>query len=312
MSSKPLLTIVPARHPWRIVGGIAVLFIAAVVVQSIAFNPRWEWGVFRQWFFNPVILEGLGRTLLLTVSSALLSIVVGGLLALARMSDSYLLRSLAWGYIWLFRSLPLIVVLIILYNFSYLYDTLSLGIPFTSLSYGHFQTINVLGQFSSAVIGLTLVQSAYTAEIIRGGFMSVDAGQYQAAAALGLSSWRRTRRIILPQALRAILPAGFNEIISLAKGTSVVYVLAMPELFYTVQMIYNRNQEVIPLLMVGAAWYLVITSGLSLLQYVVERAISRSERRVVVKHPARTRLNRYLPLRFVTRQKVEAAHAHTR
>ncbi|WP_241569391.1 amino acid ABC transporter permease [Rosenbergiella collisarenosi] len=312
MSSKPVLTIVPARHPWRIVGGIAVLFIAAVVVQSIAFNPRWEWGVFRQWFFNPVILEGLGRTLLLMVSSALLSIVVGGLLALARMSDSYLLRSLAWGYIWLFRSLPLIVVLIILYNFSYLYDTLSLGIPFTSLSYGHFQTINVLGQFSSAVIGLTLVQSAYTAEIIRGGFMSVDAGQYQAAAALGLSSWRRTRRIILPQALRAILPAGFNEIISLAKGTSVVYVLAMPELFYTVQMIYNRNQEVIPLLMVGAAWYLVITSGLSLLQYVVERAISRSERRVVVKHPARTRLNRYLPLRFVTRQKVEAVHAHTR
>ena len=312
MSSKPALTIVPARHPWRVVGGIAVLFIAAVVVQSIAFNPRWEWGVFRQWFFNPVILEGLGRTLLLMVSSALLSIVVGGLLALARMSDSYLLRSLAWGYIWLFRSLPLIVVLIILYNFSYLYDTLSLGIPFTSLSYGHFQTINVLGQFSSAVIGLTLVQSAYTAEIIRGGFMSVDSGQYQAAAALGLSSWRRTRRIILPQALRAILPAGFNEIISLAKGTSVVYVLAMPELFYTVQMIYNRNQEVIPLLMVGAAWYLVITSGLSLLQYVVERAISRSERRVVAKLPAKALLNRYLPLRFVTRQKAEAAHAHTR
>jgi len=312
MSVKPALTIVPARHPWRIVGGILVLFIAAVLVQSVAFNPRWEWGVFREWFFNPVILEGLGRTLLLMVSSALLSILVGGLLALARMSESYLLRSLAWGYIWLFRSLPLIVVLIILYNFSYLYDTLSLGIPFTSLSYGHFQTINVLGQFSSAVIGLTLVQSAYTAEIIRGGFNSVDAGQYQAAAALGLSSWRRTRRIILPQALRAILPAGFNEIISLAKGTSVVYVLAMPELFYTVQMIYNRNQEVIPLLMVGAAWYLVITSGLSLLQYVVERAISRSERRVVVKHSPKAFINRYLPLRLVTRQKAEAAHAHSR
>ena len=312
MSVKPALTIVPARHPWRIVGGILVLFVAAVLVQSVAFNPRWEWGVFREWFFNPVILEGLGRTLLLMVSSALLSILVGGLLALARMSESYLLRSLAWGYIWLFRSLPLIVVLIILYNFSYLYDTLSLGIPFTSLSYGHFQTINVLGQFSSAVIGLTLVQSAYTAEIIRGGFNSVDAGQYQAAAALGLSSWRRTRRIILPQALRAILPAGFNEIISLAKGTSVVYVLAMPELFYTVQMIYNRNQEVIPLLMVGAAWYLVITSGLSLLQYVVERAISRSERRVVVKHSPKAFINRYLPLRLVTRQKAEAAHAHSR
>ncbi|MBT0731100.1 amino acid ABC transporter permease [Rosenbergiella nectarea] len=312
MSSHPSFTVIPARHPWRIVGGIVVLFIAATLVQSIAFNPRWEWGVFSEWFFNPVIIEGVERTLLLMVSSALLSIVVGGLLASARMSDSALMVGLAWGYIWIFRSLPLLVVLIILYNFSYLYDTVSLGIPFTSLSYGHFQTINVLGQFSSAVIGLTLVQSAYTAEIIRGGFTSVDAGQYQAAAALGLSSWRRTWRIILPQALRAILPAGFNEIISLAKGTSMVYVLAMPELFYTVQMIYNRNQEVIPLLMVGAGWYLIITTGLSLLQYGVEHAITRSERRAVEHSSIKRLVNRYLPLRFVTRQKAEAAHAHTR
>lgn len=149
------------------------------------------------------------------------------------------------GYIWLFRSLPLIVVLIILYNFSYLYDTLSLGIPFTGVTWASYQTINVLGQFSTAVVGLTLVQSAYTAEIIRGGFLGVDHGQYEAAAALGLPAWRRTLRIILPQALRTILPSGFNEIISLAKGTAMVYVLAMPELFYTIQIIYNRTQEVI-------------------------------------------------------------------
>jgi ABC-type Fe3+ transport system permease subunit len=129
----------------------------------------------------------------------------------------------------------------------------------------------VLGQFSTAVVGLTLVQSAYTAEIIRGGFLGVDHGQYEAAAALGLPAWRRTLRIILPQALRTILPSGFNEIISLAKGTAMVYVLAMPELFYTIQMIYNRTQEVIPLLMVGAAWYLAITSVLSAIQYLVER-----------------------------------------
>jgi polar amino acid transport system permease protein len=115
------------------------------------------------------------------------------------------LSSLAWGYIWLFRSLPLIVVLIILYNFSYLYDTLSLGVPFTGITWGSFETINVLGQFSTAVVGLTLVQSAYTAEIIRGGFLGVDHGQYEAAAALGLPAWRRTLRIILPQALRTIL-----------------------------------------------------------------------------------------------------------
>jgi len=198
------------------------------------------------------------------------------------LSSSWLLSSLAWGYIWLFRSLPLIVVLIILYNFSYLYDTLSLGVPFTHITWCSFETINVLGQFSTAVVGLTLVQSAYTAEIIRGGFLGVDHGQYEAAAALGLPAWRRTLRIILPQALRTILPSGFNEIISLAKGTAMVYVLAMPELFNTIQMIYNRTQEVIPLLMVGAVWYLAITTVLSVIQHVVERALARSERRSAV------------------------------
>ena len=238
--------------------------------------------MFARWFFDPVILSGLGQTLLLTLIGTLLSIMFGGLLALARLSSSWLLNSLAWGYIWLFRSLPLIVVLIILYNFSYLYDTLAIGIPFTNVQWGSFATINVLGQFSTAVVGLTLVQSAYTAEIIRGGFLGVDHGQYEAAAALGLPAWRRTLRIILPQALRTILPAGFNEIISLAKGTAMVYVLAMPELFYTIQMIYNRTQEVIPLLMVGAVWYLVITSVLSLIQHLVERALARSERRSAI------------------------------
>jgi len=282
MNNVETIKVVPARYPWRTVGAIAALFVLAIVVQSVAFNPRWEWGVFARWFFNPVILEGVGQTLLLTLIGTALSVVIGGMLALARLSSSWLLSGLAWGYIWLFRSLPLIVVLIILYNFSYLYDTLSLGVPFTGITWGSFDTINVLGQFSTAVVGLTLVQSAYTAEIIRGGFLGVDHGQYEAAAALGLPAWRRTLRIILPQALRTILPAGFNEIISLAKGTAMVYVLAMPELFYTIQMIYNRTQEVIPLLMVGAVWYLVITTVLSAIQHIVERGLARSERRSAV------------------------------
>lgn len=276
MRHQQQLHVVPARYPARTLGAVVALFILAGVVQSVAFNPRWEWGVFARWFFDPVILHGLGQTLLLTLLGTVFSLLFGGVLALARLSSSWLLSSLAWGYIWLFRSLPLIVVLIILYNFSYLYDTLSLGVPFTSLSWGHFQTINVLGQFSAAVIGLTLVQAAYSAEIIRGGFLGVDHGQVEAASALGLSASRRTFRIILPQALRAIIPTAFNEIISLAKGTAMVYVLAMPELFYTIQMIYNRNQEVIPLLMVGAAWYLIITTVLSVIQHSVERWLARS------------------------------------
>ena len=307
MTTPETIKVIPARYPLRTAGAFVALFVLAIVVQSVAFNPRWEWHVFARWFFDPAILYGVGQTLLLTLLGTVLSVIIGGLLALARLSSSWLLSSLAWGYIWLFRSLPLIVVLIILYNFSYLYDTLTIGIPFTSISWGQFETINVLGQFSTAVVGLTLVQSAYTAEIIRGGFLGVDHGQYEAAAALGLPAWRRTLRIILPQALRTILPSGFNEIISLAKGTAMVYVLAMPELFYTIQMIYNRTQEVIPLLMVGAVWYLAITSVLSIIQHLVERALARSERRSAIN--AAPRVSRVSsPATHVTAQ--EPVHAH--
>ncbi len=307
MTTPETIKVIPARYPLRTLGAFVALFVLAVVVQSVAFNPRWEWSVFARWFFDPAILYGVGQTLLLTLLGTVLSVIIGGLLALARLSSSWLLSSLAWGYIWLFRSLPLIVVLIILYNFSYLYDTLTIGIPFTAISWGKFETINVLGQFSTAVVGLTLVQSAYTAEIIRGGFLGVDHGQYEAAAALGLPAWRRTLRIILPQALRTILPSGFNEIISLAKGTAMVYVLAMPELFYTIQMIYNRTQEVIPLLMVGAVWYLAITSVLSIIQHLVERALARSERRSAINTaPRASRVA--TPATHVNAQ--EPVHAH--
>ncbi|MCU5773137.1 amino acid ABC transporter permease [Erwiniaceae bacterium BAC15a-03b] len=279
MKSTATLRVVPARYPLRHLGALLALFILAAVIQSVALNPRWEWSVFARWFFDPVILHGLAQTLLLTLLGTLFSILLGSALALARLSPSWLLSSLAWGYIWLFRSLPLIVVLIILYNFSYLYDTLSLGIPFTPLVFASYQTIDVLGQFPTAVIGLTLVQAAYTAEIIRGGILGVDEGQFEAAMALGLPARRRTMRIILPQALRAIIPTGFNEVISLAKGTAMVYVLAMPELFYTIQMVYNRTQQVIPLLMVGAVWYLIVTTVLSVIQHYVERWLARSATR---------------------------------
>ncbi len=133
MSNVETIKVVPARYPLRAVGAAVALFVLAVVIQSVAFNPRWEWAVFARWFFDPVILEGVGQTLLLTLIGTALSVVFGGMLALARLVIR-LLSSLAWAYIWLFRSLPLIVVLIILYNFSYLYDTLSLGVPFTGIT----------------------------------------------------------------------------------------------------------------------------------------------------------------------------------
>uniref|UniRef100_UPI0012B7B2E4 ABC transporter permease subunit n=1 Tax=Klebsiella grimontii TaxID=2058152 RepID=UPI0012B7B2E4 len=184
MHTPETIKVVPARYPLRAVGAALALLALAVVIQSVAFNPRWEWGVFARWFFDPVILEGLGQTLLLTLLATALSVILGGLLALARLSSSWLLSSLAWGYIWLFRSLPLIVVLIILYNFSYLYDRLSIGIPFTGISWASFETINVLGQFSTSVVGLPLVHPAHPADLIRRAFLGVAHRQYEAAAAL--------------------------------------------------------------------------------------------------------------------------------
>lgn len=271
--------IIKAKYPLRYVGStISILFIL-IILESVFFNHKWEWSVFRLWFFDPAVINGLYLTLKLTFSAMFLSFFLGGILAMMRLSTSWLVRGVAWSYIWLFRSVPLLVVLIILYNFSYLYERIAIAIPFTEVVFASYKTVNALDQFTTALIGLAIVQSAYTAEIIRGGILSVDKGQSEAAAALGLSWWHKTYRIIFPQAIRGILPALVNECISLSKGTAIVYVLAMPELFYTVQMVYNRNQQIIPLLMVAAVWYTIITSVFSVVQYFIESKLSRNQRK---------------------------------
>ncbi|MFB9981328.1 amino acid ABC transporter permease/ATP-binding protein [Mesorhizobium kowhaii] len=267
--------VVPARHPWRVVGTASAVLIVAATFYSILTNPRWGWDVFARFFFSEPVLVGLGRTLLLTVLASALGFLLGGLLAFARVSKSPLLSSISWAYIWFLRSIPLIVLLLVLNNLGYLYPTADIGIPFTSILFAQYNTVEILSPFMVGLIGLSLNQAAFSAEIIRGGILSVDQGQHEAAAALGLSRWRQALNIVLPQAMRAILPSGFNEIIGLAKSTSMVYVLALPELFYTVQVIYRRNLEVIPLLMVATVWYLIIMSVLSFIQIGIERRFSK-------------------------------------
>ncbi len=208
-------------------------------------------------------------------------------------SKSPLLGGLSFGYIWLLRSIPLIVLLLVLNNLGYLYETISLGIPFTGTTFFNYPTTQLLTPFAAAFLGLTLNQSAFFAEIVRGGILSVDHGQHEAAAALGLPRHRQAFRIVLPQAMRSILPTGFNEIIGLAKSTSMVYVLALPELFYTVQVIYRRNLEVIPLLMVATVWYLVIMTGLSIAQYYIERHFSKGAVRNPVPLPFQAFFSRF-------------------
>jgi polar amino acid transport system permease protein len=267
--------IVPARHPWGHVGTLVSVLIIAGAVNSVIGNPRWEWNVFAEWFLSTPVLAGLGRTLLLTALGAAFGFLLGGALALARVSNSPLMAGLSWVYIWLFRSIPLIVLLLILNNLGYLYETIQLGVPFTSITFFSFNTTRLITPFDAAVLGLTLNQAAFAAEIIRGGILSVDQGQHEAAAALGIPRTRQTFRIVLPQAMRTILPAAFNDIIGMAKGTSNVYIVAIPELFYTVQVIFHRNLEVIPLLMVATVWYLVILTVLSIVQWQVERHFAR-------------------------------------
>ena len=250
------LRIVPARYPARTIGTIISLILIGAALNSVLGNPRWGWPVFAEWFFAEPVLVGLGRTLILTALGATLGFTLGTGLALARVSRSPLLRALAWTFVWIFRSIPLIVLLLILNNLGYLYETVWLGVPFTNITWAEWSTTQLVTPFLAAVIGLTLNQAAYSSEIIRGGILSVDQGQHEAAAALGLPRRRQAFRIVLPQAMRSILPSAFNDIIGLAKGTSNAYILALPELFYTIQIIYRRNLEVIPLLMVATVWYL--------------------------------------------------------
>ena len=267
--------IVPARYPARTIGTVFAVVVIFAIANSVLSNPRWGWDVFAEWFFAEPVLAGLARTLLLTLLGTVLGFLLGTGLALARVSGSPLLASLSWAYVWLFRSIPLIVLLLILNNLGYLYSTVWLGVPFTDITFATWSTTQLITPFFAAVLGLTLHAGAFSSEIVRSGILSVDQGQHEAAAALGLPRRRQFSRIVLPQAMRTILPNGFNEIILLAKGTSQVYILALPELFYTIQIIYRRNLEVIPLLMVATVWYLVILSVLSFVQHHIERYYSR-------------------------------------
>jgi polar amino acid transport system permease protein len=268
------LEVVTARHPLRWLGAAGVLVVLAMAASALVTNPAWEWDVVGQYLFAPSVVRSVLLTLELTVLGIGLGFALGTVLALMRLSPNRLLSSVAWGYVWLFRSVPLILQLLFWYNLALLYPRLSVGVPFGP-EFFDFGTMDLIGPLTAAVLGLALHQAAYAAEIVRGGLLSVDHGQREAAAALGLPPARRLRRIILPQAMRTIVPNAGNEIIGLVKGTSVVYIMALPELFYQVQVIYNRNGRVMALLLVAAIWYLILTTVLSIAQHYVERHFGR-------------------------------------
>ncbi|WP_241827080.1 amino acid ABC transporter permease [Streptomyces graminilatus] len=268
------LKVVPVRHYARWAATGTVIVLVAQFAHGLFTNPVWEWGVFRDYVLSETIVQAVGVTLQLTAYAAVLGFLFGTVLAFMRLSRSPVLRTVAWAYIWIFRSIPMIVQLVFWFNLGALYDRLGVGIPFGPVFWS-VDSNTLIGTIGAAIIGLTLHQAAYSAEIVRGGVIAVDQGQLEAAAALGIPRLRQIRRIVLPQAMRAILPTAGNEIVGLLKGTSVVYVMAIGELFYQVQVVYGRNGRVIPLLLVATAWYVVLTSLLTVVQYYVERHFAR-------------------------------------
>lgn len=265
---------VKRRRPAGAVANIVVFIFAAMALTTIITNPRFEWGTVARYFFEVRILNGIGVSIGMTVVTMLLSLVLGTVVALMRMGSSRLPKLVAGGFIWIFRSIPMLVQLLFWYNLAALFPTLSLGIPWGP-RFVTFDVNDLLSPLTAAVIGLTLHETAYIAELIRAGLIAVPDGQRQASAALGLTPPQTFFKITLPQALRIIVPPMGNEIISLLKATSLVSIISLADLLYSVQLIYAKNFQTVPLLIVAAIWYAIITGALTLLQRRLERRLSR-------------------------------------
>jgi polar amino acid transport system permease protein len=267
---------VPVRHTGRWIASILVLVLAADVIYSVATNPRFQWGVVGNYLFDSRILDGLRATLELTAVSMIVGIVLGVILAVMRLSPNPLVSGTSSFYIWLFRGTPVLVQLLFWSFISSLYPVISLGIPFGGPALVHGSANSVITLFTAAILGLGLNEGAYMAEIVRAGIMSVDPGQREAGVALGLTRAQTMRRIILPQALRVIVPPTGNQIIGMLKLSSLASVISVTELLAAAGLIYTRTFETIPLLIVASLWYITLTGLLTLAQRVIERRLGRS------------------------------------
>jgi polar amino acid transport system permease protein len=288
---------VPVRHPGRWIASAIVVLLAAIVIHSVATNPRFGWGTVGDFLFDDRVLRGVQVTLELTVISMAIGIMLGVILAVMRLSPNPLVSGGAWVYIWLFRGTPVLVQILFWGFVSALYPELSLGIPFGGPELASANANNLIKPFVAAILGLGLNEGAYMAEIVRAGMLSVDEGQTEAAQSLGMSRLQTLRRIVLPQAMRVIIPPTGNETISMLKTTSLVSVIAYAELLYSVQLIYAVSFKQIPLLIVAAIWYLFFTTILSIGQYYLERHYGRGTTRELPPTPLQKLRTRVLGVR---------------
>lgn len=266
---------VPVRHPWRWVAAVIVLIIAASLVRSAINDPNFQWGVVGHYMFNPRIMRGVVKTIWVTGLSMVIGIMLGIGLAVMRLSPNPLVSGFSWLYVWFFRGTPLLVQILFWSFIGALYRRIELGVPFGGPAIINANANTLISTTVGVVLGLSLNEGAYMAEIVRAGIISVDEGQTQAAHSLGLSRLKTLRLVVLPQAIRVIVPPTGNEVISMLKNTSLASVVAFTELLYSVQLIYAVTYQQIPLLMVAVIWYLIMTSVLYVIQYFIERRYGR-------------------------------------
>jgi polar amino acid transport system permease protein len=282
MDGRMDATVKPRLHRRGALEYVAWLVCALValgVAHTLATNENYEWDVVAKYFTAPTVLAGLRLTIILTVLAMFFGALLGLLIAVMRASTVRPVRLLASGYITFFRGTPVLVQLIFWFNIAALYPDIAIGIPFTGVS--HAVDVNALmSATTAAIIGLSLNEAAYLAEIIRGGFASVDKGQIEAADSLGMSAGTKLRRVIIPQSMPTVIPATGNQVIGMFKETSLVSVLGVAELLQSTQLIYARTYQVIPLLIVACLWYLIMTLALSYPQSLIEKRYSLVRSRV--------------------------------
>ncbi|WP_103355772.1 amino acid ABC transporter permease [Amycolatopsis sp. CA-128772] len=269
-----------ARGRFRPLRWLFVLALAVLTAQLAVFlagNSRFQWDVVAKYLFEKSVIAGLGTTVLLAVAAMVLGSLAGGVVAAMQLSGFAPARWVATLWVGLFRGIPPLVQLIFWFNLAYLLPRLSLGIPFGPV-FGSWDANTVITPLTAAVIGLSLVESAYLAEIFRAGVSSVDPGQRDAARAMGYPPAQTLLRIVLPQAMRVIIPPAGSQFINVLKGTALVSVIAMSDLLHSVQVIYNRTYEIVPMLLVACFWYLVVVTALTAAQRRLERHFSRGHR----------------------------------
>jgi polar amino acid transport system permease protein len=255
----------------RWLGVVAVALALGWIAYQVLTNPGFQWTIVGRYMFDPTVLRGVATTIELTFFVMVIGVLIGIVVAVMRLARDPLLNFCAHGYVWFFRGTPVLVQLVFWYNLAALFPQLSLGIPFGGPKFFEISATVAISSFTAALLGLGLNEGAYMAEIIRAGLLSVESGQTEASKALGHRPWQTFRVVVLPQAMKAIVPPTGNQVIGMLKYTSLASVVALHELMHSVETIYSRTFETMPLLIVAALWYLVLVSVLSVVQHFIER-----------------------------------------